>query len=161
MSVAVVLFFAFFMPLYHEYAGARRVLGERQTLLADAKAAQVNVINLSRQYMQNETTISKVLLALPKQRQYDYITSSIQGVALTSGMQLTELTIGDAVKNAGDYQSFQVHIALSGRYPELIGFLDALEHSLRLYDISRMEISEGSTSGFLTISIQLTAYSLK
>jgi hypothetical protein len=53
---------------------------------------------------------------------------------------------------------------LHGTYGALRQFLSELEKSLRLYDITKMEIAgaEGTAGGsnLLTITLQLTAYSL-
>ena len=164
ISIAVVLFFVFFMPAYDELQMVRRMLAERKTLITDNTAAQANVQTLLKQYVANQTSIGRILLALPKNRQYDYLTLSIQTAADEAGLQLDTLSLGDVQRSAAEYQTIPITMELSGTYLDFINFLKALEQSLRLYDIAKMELTEGTASGgnvLLAIKIQLNAYSLK
>lgn len=163
IAVTAILFFAFFMPAYDELSGASTALADRRQLLADAQSAQENVANLTRQYATNADAINRILLALPKQKQYDYLTSSIQAAAATSGVQLLTLTIAQPQKTVSEYQTIQVTAQMTGTYPAFVNFLAALEHSLRLYDIAKISLAAGEhgSGGGLAITLQFNAYSLK
>ncbi|MEK7616161.1 MAG: type 4a pilus biogenesis protein PilO [Patescibacteria group bacterium] len=164
-AIEGVLFFAFGLPQYRELRGAWASREARETLLQDTKIAQRSVVDLGNQYTANESTIARVLLALPKQKQYDYLTESFQAAARDHGMELSSLGIGEAQKGKGDYQVIPLKAELSGNYPSFLAFLDTLERSLRLYDITKIDITEQEVSGGfsnrLTIMIQGNAYSLK
>lgn len=99
ISVEAVLFFMFVMPQFNQLSGARKTLDERTALLADTKAAQDNIIRLEENYKTNEGSIQKILLAIPKDRRLDYITSSIQIAADSSGMKLKAISFGEVAKN--------------------------------------------------------------
>lgn len=164
IAVTAVLFFMYVMPGYDELQADRQALVDRTKLLADTEAAQANVQTLLKQYNSNQTSIGRILLALPKQRQYDYLTSSIQTAADAAGLQMTSIAMSDAQHTSAEYQTVPITLELSGTYPEFINFLKALEQSLRLFDITKIELSEGGTGGSsssISIHLQLQAYSLK
>ena len=163
LGIEGVLFFVFVMPRYRELMGARDSLAERRVLLSDTRAAQQSVIDLSTEYDANAITIAQVLRALPQQRQYDYVTESIRAASVNSGMELSSFVVGEAQKGKGDFQAIPVKMELRGRYPELIIFLGSLERSLRLYDITKLDVAEAGSdgAGSLVVTIQATAYSLQ
>ena len=162
-AVAIVLFFAIVLPQYDDMSAARATAQERQQLLADTQAAQENIKQLSAAFDAQKATIDRVLLALPAKRQHDYITSSLQQVANDSGMQLLSFSLSDVQKSAAGYQELPIRAELSGTYLEFMDFLAAFEQSLRLYDITAINITGGteSTGSLLKFSISITAYSLK
>jgi Tfp pilus assembly protein PilO len=164
LGVAGLGFFAFLMPAYKTLQATRHSLDERKILLADMLSARENIRKLNDDYKSNEATIALVLLALPKQKQYDYLTESFQAAAQESGMDLASLSIAEAEKGTGDYQAIPIKAELSGSYPDFLSFLEALEHSLRLYDIIKVDITkseDADRAGDLTILLQAQAYSLK
>ena len=164
LGFSSLAFFAFIMPEYQALKGARAGLASRQLLLADLMKAQENIRTLDNQYTEQEGTIQKVLLALPKEKQYDSLTESFQAAAQQADVVLMSLNIADPQKGQGDYQIIPVKAEISGRYGELLSFLEALESSLRLYDIIKIEIAESPGGPFgseLTINLQVNAYSLK
>ena len=162
MSVEALLFFLLVLPQFNDWSSAREALDQRTQLLVDVKAAQAHIASLNQSYAAQKTSIDKILLALPKKQQVDYLTSSIQTAAQQSGMELKSISFGDVTKGKGEYQAIQIHIELVGRYPVLLSLLGNLEQSLRLYDVARIQASELSGSeGTLTISLDLIAYSLK
>lgn len=162
MSAGALLLFLFVMPQYDTWSAAREALQQRTQLLTDARAAQAQITKLNQSYTAQQSSVTKILLALPKKQQIDYLTSSIQTAAQQSGLQMKSISFGDITKGAGDYQTIKVHVELIGRYPALLVLLGNLEQSLRLYDVNRIQASEVSGStGALTINLDLTAYSLK
>ena len=164
LAVSCVLWFVFGMPQYDEWKADRVILEERKQLLADAQASQQNLTRLVKEYSENEATIQRVLIALPNQRQYDYITSSIQTVVADSGLSLSKLNVAEGAKGTGGFQATQISIEMSGQYPQLLNFLDALEKSLRLYDITKISVatlSNGGNDGLVNVTIQMNTYSLK
>ena len=165
LGIEGVLFFAFIMPQYHTLSGARQSFRDREVLLQDTQTAQRNIVSLGEQYAKNESTIALVLLALPKQKQYDYLTEIFQSAAQSSGVQLSSLTIGTTEKGKEDYKAIPLKTEIKSSYIQLLSFLDTLEHSLRLYDISKVDITgagfDGGSNNNLTIVIQGDAYSLK
>ena len=88
----------------------------------------------------------------------------LKTAAEASGVQLVSLTFDNVQKAKTDYVSIPLRMELHGTYGALRQFLSELEKSLRLYDITKMEIAgaEGTAGGsnLLTITLQLTAYSL-
>lgn len=163
LGAGMILWFMFGMPQYDEWKADKKILNDRVQFLADAKIAQSNIGKLSKDYAEQEATIKKVLLALPKQKQYDYITSSLQAVAAESGMQLSEIVLSDT-KGKEDYQTVQVKVEVTGRYLGFLDLLNAIERSLRLYDITKIDVATMSTvgaGGLVTATLQISAYSLK
>lgn len=166
IAVSIIVGFVFVLPKYDELSVMRDTLEARRVLLADTQASEKNIQALGREYNSHEAGIKKILLALPRQRQVDYITSSIKEAANANGIQLHSLAFSDTEKIAGnentvEYQTIPVHAEFSGTYQELMHFLDTLESSLRLYDIAALSVSKGANGGELSIKMELSAYSLK
>ncbi|MEK7583473.1 MAG: type 4a pilus biogenesis protein PilO [Patescibacteria group bacterium] len=161
ISAELILFFLVVLPRFDDWSAAREAHTQRTALLADTEAAQKNIVKLNQDYVGQQASINKILLALPRKKQLDYLTSSLQAAAQQSGLELRSISFGDAAKKKGEYQVIEMHIELFGRYPALLTMLGNLEQSLRLYDVSRIQVSElsGST-GSLNITLDLVAYSL-
>jgi|SRR3989344_5474779 len=163
LAVAVLLVFALVLPAYDQFKQVRIVRDDRESLLQKSKTARDNITVLNRDYMDHEDLTKRLLVALPVSREVDYLTSSIQTAAATSGAQLLALAVSDPIKQEG-YQSIPAKIDLACKYPDCLRFMQSLETSLRLYDLKKISIAEssgGSTSGFLNLNISLTTYSLK
>jgi len=164
IAVVTVLWFVLGMPRYQEFSAARTTLKARNALIQDLKTAQENLLRLQREYNEYQALISKTIIAVPQQKQLDYLTASFQTAAEASGVQLVSLTFDNVQKAKTDYVSIPLRMELHGTYGALRQFLSELEKSLRLYDITKMEIAgaEGTAGGsnLLTITLQLTAYSL-
>lgn len=161
MGTAALLFFVFVMPKFSEFSAARATRAQRTRLLADSEKAQARVEELAEQYEANRASLQKIFAAFPKNRQLDYVTSSIHTAAQQSGLELKSLAIGNADKKKGEYETSQVRLELSGRYAGMLQFLGNLESSVRLYDIEKLDVAEASESGgFLTITLILNTYSI-
>ena len=162
ISIEVVLFFAFVLPVFHQNKVDRVELVARRVLLADTEAAKRQVEILGRQYTEQEASIQKILIAVPKHRQLDYLTSSIQKAAQESGLDLRSMSFGDSFDDKSGYQIFPVRLELAGNYPAMLSFLEIIEQSLRIYDIADIDISGiANSGGGLMIKISLNSYSLK
>ena len=165
LAVEGTLFFVFVMPQYKTYAGAKESLKSREVLLADTRSAQKRIASLQKDFDEKNTIVQKAIRALPKQRRYDDLTETFQVAASSTGVQLSSLTIGEVQKTTGNYIAFPIKAELRGGYREFLTFLETLERSLRLYDITKVDISQtGATDSFsssLIINMQITSYSLQ
>ena len=165
MGITAVLFFVFFMPSYNAYVHAREVRQERIKLLKEVTATQANILKLSAEYETNKDSIQRILLALPERRQVDYITSSLESAVTMAGMQLSAISIGQAQRAENtNYQTIPVSVKLVGTYTQFLDFTGKLEKSLRLYDITKIDLASSgvdSTANTLSINFELQAYSLK
>ncbi len=165
IGVASLIFFVFVMPAYDVLGQVQDAHADRVQLLADAAQAQNNLIKLNKEFKDNQDEISKILVALPQGRQLDYITASIHIAAADSGMELSSLVVTDPTLLEGNtYVTIPVSLELGGTYTQFKAFTEKLEKSLRLYDITKMDISSTDGSGLansLSITLQLVTYSLK
>lgn len=160
LGVIAVLFFVFWLPIYDEYIGYRAVFDARKVLLKDTQDTQAKIATLSREYAQNSALITKATLALPKQKQLDYITSSLQEVAAGAGTQLVGISVTDGEKSKDEqYQSLKLTVELTGSYPSVVHFIEAVEQSLRLYDIQKVDIT-GSQGGAVKATLQIITYNI-
>lgn len=162
ISGAALLFFVLVMPKFNELSAAQATLDQRSQLRADSRQAQAAIAQLSQQYDEAQASIQKVYTALPKNRQVDYITSSISAAAQQSGLELKALVLGDAPSAKGEYDVIQIRLDVRGRYASMMFFLKNLEASLRLYDVEKLDVAETSGSdGLLAITMTLHAYSIR
>lgn len=159
IAVTCVLFFMFGMPQYREWSGARASRDSRTVLLADTKATQENLASLLAEYQGRGNAVDAILIALPPKKRYDYLTSSFQAAAEASGVVLSSFAIASGEKKA-EYEVIPISVDVSGSYGGFLDFLGQLEHSLRLYDITRISVSSGGSTRELKILLNLTAYSL-
>ena len=161
MSTEALLLFVVVLPQFDRWSAAREALSQRTQLLADATAAQANIVKLNQSYSAQKTSIDKILIALPPKQHLDYLTSSIQSAAQQSGVELKAINFGSAAAGKGEYRATQIHLELAGRYPALLMLLGNLEKSVRLYDVARVQVSGSGSAGSLAINLDLIAYSLK
>ena len=161
-------FFAFILPGYDSINKARELLSARQQRLDERTELIQKVATLKSQYDQNISSINKLDSLIPTNKHQDEIISSIQTIAVQSGLNLVEMNIADTpnLQNLNaTYKSGIISMVITGQYDQFFNFLQLLEQSLRLFDVQNINASEatGGTPGAkpLNFEVKVNFNSLK
>ena len=157
-AIGGFLFFAFFWPEYQYSSAIQEALNDRNQLIQDSNDALGNMQILNGEYETNKTKYDRMLVFMPANERSDYITASLQSVASQTGVRLSSIAIADAAnkKKATDYQEITITLQIAGRYTDVLRFFSALEGSLRLYDITQINLSKSSSGRTVGQGVQGT-----
>ncbi len=163
--IGVALFLIFFLiaPEYDAIQAARAAITDRQALLQERTNDFNNFTALDQQYKDHINDIQKIATFVPQTKHVDGLISSVQAIAQQTGIQTTGIDITTGVVTVGaPYQTATIHLGGTGSYSAMMSFLQALETSLRIFDVTSFNLApQGITSSLLTMSISLNAYYLK
>lgn len=168
-SLVCFLFFTFVVPQYQAILDVRAAIDDRQSLLNERTGLKKNVEELAAQYEERKVEIQKLDRLLPKGSKYDEIIENIYNIAAQSGLQVSSLTMNEETKtNTNEYSRVFIRLETSSSYEALSVLLGELEKSLRLYDISEINLGRGAVATGSTtpgdsfaVDIRFNTYSLK
>lgn len=142
----------------------KAILQQKEEILDIRKREYEAVKELDSTFAEIETEVNTALAALPSEKQIPDIPYQLAAIAdrhsLTNfnwSLSTTPVTVPRA-----NIQSLGITLSFVGSYDEIISYLQSLENSLRLIDISNIAISGSSSmeedEAPLTVSLQANAY---
>ncbi|OIP97401.1 hypothetical protein AUK40_03270 [Candidatus Wirthbacteria bacterium CG2_30_54_11] len=143
----------------------KQTLLEEKELTLNAKNAELtNVQELDRTFDTIKDEADLAVSALPSEKQIPDILFQFTAIADELNLKTNNLTISTTpVSNPRSVaQSIVINVSLTGSFSDLLGYLSALENSLRLINISSVSMSGSAalddTSAPLVLSLQADAY---
>ena len=170
IAAAIGLFVLFTNPIYQNI----KSLQVQDTSYNDAlsKAQQLHTVRdqlLTKRNSFSTTDITKLQSILPDNVDNIRLIIDINTIASRHNLALTNVNLGDLTKNAttitngagGTSPIGSVDIGFSvstANYTDFLGFLQDLEHSLRLVDVVKLTFTSSGTSGVTTYSLSVRTY---
>lgn len=168
--IAAGIFFGYVDPTYQRI----KVLQEEasqfdQALTRSKELQQVRDQLLSRYNVIPQNNITRLEKMLPDNVDNVRLILDLDTIAARYGMRIrnTELNTGDTRAARGqvgdsdtDIQSVVMRFSVSGSYDTIRSFLEDLERSLRLVDITNISFSSGQT-GVYDVAVSIRTYWLK
>ncbi|MBX4211621.1 MAG: type 4a pilus biogenesis protein PilO [Candidatus Yanofskybacteria bacterium] len=163
IAVALFLFWLFPYPAYQKIAAYRSAIGEREQLLVERRAAMDQITKLKKEYDQRASQIQRFSAVIPSKMATAELISALEQIANQSGVQMGDVTFSDSKQQTQtDYQLLGVGINGKGTYSGLVTFLESIERSIRLLDVSKVDAGTDTSQGsLLNFTIQADAYFLK
>jgi Tfp pilus assembly protein PilO len=150
--VAAAYFFTY--PQYTSLQQTKGVLATEQEKNKSLKAAEADMNHFLSEYKSNNGRYDQASKILPlKKSELDNVLANLDNYANISGVTLSGVTFTDQSTDAttttkvADYQItyVQMNIAALGTYPSFRAFLTQLENSLRIMDISKIDLASTET----------------
>jgi Tfp pilus assembly protein PilO len=165
IAIAIIIFWALIFPFYNEVSDLDSAIRDREDLLKSRDTIINNTKELSKEYQKRIPEIAKLSAIVPSKKSVAEVLSAIDVLSLKNGMQLSSSAIispNNSDSTAGLYNLLSVEIGLSGSYPALVSFLQALEKNLRLIDITSIDAAAGlGNTSTLNFVVKGNAYYLK
>ncbi len=159
-------------PGFSEMKGLTMKISEARDELVRKESLLARVENLKEKYQQAEEKIEKIYQVLPLEPDIPGILVQTETLASENGLLLEKIIYTlpkEAVKvfrpqvgaNQGKkqvlpFKTMIVVLEVSGSYQSFKNFLEALENSLRLMDISGITLSAKEKEGAVSYSYNLT-----
>ena len=173
--ITIVLLIAaggvFFGFTDEQYATVQNLEKEKQEL--DRAADKMNELNevrdeiLARRAEFSSEDIERLEKALPDNVDNIRLINDLDGIASQYNMSVRGATVSFATDASGDiivdenaYGVVTVEFSVSGPYQTFLNFLDKLEHSLRIVDVTNISFSS-SEEDFYEYGISLQTYWLR
>ncbi len=164
ISASAFIFAAWVLPTYDSIPAINKVIGERTESLASREKIIEKVLALGEEYKKRSDDLTRASLIIPEKASVPEMISTAQEILSKSGLQPDSFSINPSVNSDLPYNNVALNTTSKGDYLALLNFLNHLERSLRLIDVSLLDVSiEESVKGpsVLTFSIKSSAYFLK
>ena len=162
IAVACSLVFVLLLPKWDEVSATRVAQTALTQLNQERQTERDNLAQLVSRTKASQADISKLNLLLPEKEQLDQIIVNLQTAAQQNGFQLKELTMGNNQAVSSGPQKIAVKITGSGSYASFFNYLQAMEQSLRLYDVNEISIGHDNNSpSNFSVEFKLDTYNLK
>lgn len=170
--VAIGLFVVYINPMYQQNI---KPLRERIVAYDEAltKAQELRTLRdslLSKRNAFNTADVQKLAQVLPDNVDNIRFVIDINNVAARRGLSLTNVELGElsrsrssgrsdmAVGPTGDpIGSVTIGFSVAATYDDLLGFLQDLEHSLRIIDVEKISF-EGQQNGRYNVDFSIKTY---
>lgn len=138
-------------PLWQDIQSARASVASLQAQVAHEEDVIGRLAELEQTISQSSERIAEIEEAIPSQRHTAEVIAVFEEAATSNGLSLSNIAISNpAQRNTSRTQdessssvldSFSAHLELSGRYGAFASFLDQVETSFPLLDISTVSFS--------------------
>jgi len=161
IAISLFTFLGFVLPRYNAMGELRTALQERQAKYAERKDVIANIKVLAEEYKNHSADIGRISQVIPDKKSTAEILSALETVSLRNGIQILDFSIRDRSSAGSDlYTTSDLSMTIEGGYANISNFFQSLEKSLRLVDITKLEISPTDGQN-LTARIEASAYYLK
>ena len=168
VAAAVALFVVYTNPKYQSTkALAAQNASYDEALTKSAELHKIRDELLSKRNSFSEIDVARLQEILPDNVDNIRLIIDINNIALKNGLTLTNVSLGDIVKNGGAggqslvsasaIGSVKVGFTVGASYASFISFLHDLEHSLRLIDIDKLDYHPDQNGGG-TYQVEVRTY---
>ena len=169
IAAAVILFVVYTDPKYQDakvLAAQNASYDEALTKSAELRKTRDDL--LAKRNSFSDSDVSRLQRVLPDNVDNIRFVIDINNIALKDGLALTNVSVGDIVKNSAASTgpstsgeavgSVTVGFTVSTTYTNFLLFLRDLEHSLRLVDVSKIDYHPGTDGAGGTYQVQVRTY---
>ncbi len=158
IAAAILVFFVLIMPLYDEIKAKQQAVDERTVMLADLENALSKVKKLAGEMDDNSSKVEKVSGIITGPKNSDEILVILETMANDSGINLSGIEMGQG-KSEGKYQVISLKLSGASTYFSVQSFLDRMERSTRLFDVTKLNLSDTGTG--LRFTLEAKVYYLE
>ncbi len=158
IAVAILVFFVLIMPLYDEIKATQQAVDERTVMLADLEDALSKVKKLEGEMDDNSSKVEKVSGIITGPKNSDEILVILETMANDSGINLSGIEMGQG-RSEGKYQIINLKLSGASTYFSVQSFLDRMERSTRLFDVTKLNLSDTGTG--LRFTLEAKVYYLE
>ena len=158
IAVAILVFFVLIMPLYDEIKATQQAVDERTVILADLEDALSKVKKLEGEMDDNSSKVEKVSGIITGPKNSDEILVILETMANDSGINLSGIEMGQG-RSEGKYQIINLKLSGASTYFSVQSFLDRMERSTRLFDVTKLNLSDTGTG--LRFTLEAKVYYLE
>jgi len=158
IAAAILVFFVLVMPLYDEIRATQKAIDERTEMLANLEDALSKVQSLESEMDSNSRNVEKVGGIITGPKNNDEVLVALKAMADDSGVTISSIDMGQG-KSEGKYQVMNLKLSGGGSYIEIQSFLDKIEKNTRLFDVTKISLTELAFG--LNFSIESKVYYLE
>jgi Tfp pilus assembly protein PilO len=160
IAAAILVFFVLVMPLYDKIKATQQAVDERTAMLANLEGALSKVQELKGEMDSNSRNVEKVSGIITGPKNSDEILVILETIANDSGIDLTGIEMGKG-KSEGKYQIINLKLDGASSYYSIQSFLDKMERSTRLFDVTKLSMSETGVGSVLQFILEAKVYYLE
>lgn len=162
ISISVYLIWTAILPKYDHATALNKEVEKHSSVLAKRQDIFKKIVDLQEAYQQRYAEFKRLSLVVPSEKSLPEFVSTIENIALKSGIILRELKIEDGSgQNVFNIIDFEINTNAS--YEAILNLLSLLEQNIRLMDVSFISIDNtlGDISArFLTFQLKARTYYL-
>lgn len=181
IAAAIWIFWGYTRPIYEKAGGLREVRTDYENKLAQANEFRQKYEDLATQYQSfSETDLANLSRLVPDKVDAIRLVIEVSDIAARQGLLVKDIAINESAKEKKgknnpeeifnvvavkpNFSSVDLSFSVTGSYERFVAFLQDLEKSLRILDVTeiKFETAENSSSGnSYDFSLGLRAYWLE
>ncbi|MDP2637110.1 MAG: type 4a pilus biogenesis protein PilO [bacterium] len=156
--LAVIVLVLWTWPAFQEFSLARNALNAAETETQSREAYFAKLASLQRELQQYPTELSYLNAAFPLEENLPSLYDTVQDVAASSGLVLT--AVSSSVVEDSSPKEVEVNVTVEGSYAGLKEFLQRVQQSSRLMNVTSLEFATPKEGTRFEFHIHIMAYAL-
>ena len=157
IAAAVWIFWSYTDPIYKETKGLKEIRTDYKTKLAQANEFRQKHENLAAEYQSfSETDITRLSRLVPDTVATVRLVMDVSDIAAKQNLLIKNIKISEPAKETGadltpgairlgatdqDFNSIDLNFSVTGSYERFVAFLQDLERSLRILDVTEIKFA--------------------
>lgn len=163
VGLTIIVFWIFGMPTWGRVSLLNDAIAERKDILSSREEILAKIEDLNEQYRKRSADVGRISSVVPSAKSAAELVSTVEAITQQTGMQLTEISMGDSAQESQELQTVSMELGLIGSYPSFTAFLELAEKNLRLIDVFEISVSQTAAPGaqvVLNFRVKARAYYL-
>jgi Tfp pilus assembly protein PilO len=161
-TVAVIIFFFFFIPQFNKWSVARENNLNKNKELHDLQRYHEELKELDKKLQSYQSILDRLDSALPEELSIPSFIIFLQQVTQESGVILKSFDTSftsNPLKEGKELKKLKMNITVTGRYSSLRNLTSRLKQSAKVVDIESVSFSVPTEGDMYTFNIGLKTYS--
>ncbi|OGN01404.1 MAG: hypothetical protein A3B91_03560 [Candidatus Yanofskybacteria bacterium RIFCSPHIGHO2_02_FULL_41_29] len=143
VAISGFLLWTQILPIYELTSSLKPKITERLEFLKTRIELTAKIESLKKERDNRHAEFQRLAIVVPETKSLPELISMLEKMFSQTGNILSGFTIGE-VTNEKSLKNIFLDISSSGSYESVLNILNAIENSLRLFDITFLSISEDS-----------------
>jgi len=166
IAAAIWIFWGYTRPTYEEAGELREVRINYENKLAQANEFRQKYENLATEYQSfSETDLANLSRLVPDKVDAIRLVIEVSDIAARKGLLIEDIAVSESenTKTELDFNSVDLSFSVTGSYERFIAFLQDLEKSLRILDVTEIKFATAdmASGNNYDFGLGLRAYWLK
>ena len=166
IAAAIWIFWGYTRPTYEEAGEQREIRINYENKLAQANEFRQKYENLATEYQSfSETDLANLSRLVPDKADAIRLVIEVSDIAARKGLLIEDIAVSESenTKTELDFNSVDLSFSVTGSYEWFIAFLQDLEKSLRILDVTEIKFATAdmSSGNNYDFGLGLRAYWLK
>ena len=145
ISLAIFSFWFYILPNYEKHAYLKSLVQSRMNDFEKKNSLIQKVEELDTEYQSRYPELKRLSLVAPQDKHLEEMITIIEEMFSKNGISLNNISLG-VQEDKGPFNTIGLVFDFKADYDSVLNFLNVIEKSLRLIDLSKMDIGIDKTN---------------